>query len=69
MAAPAHEGVSVQTVDDRDALMRNVDALARRFLKMSGREFLLRKQHGALDQLGDSAAVTRVLSVATLLDD
>jgi hypothetical protein len=68
MAAPAHEGVSVEPVD-RDALLRNVDALARRFLKMSGREFLLRKQHQALDQLGDSAAVTRVLSVATLLDD
>ncbi|RZU32699.1 hypothetical protein [Blastococcus saxobsidens] len=67
MTSSVCDGVSVKEVD-REAVMRNVDRLARRFLKISGAEFLRRKQHGELDSFGDSAKLQRVLSAATLLD-
>lgn len=67
MAKPAPGQVSVAEADS-EAVRRNLDALARRFLKMSGEEFLTRRRDGSLDDLEDSAAVSRVLSVATLLD-
>lgn len=66
-AVPDCEGVSVESVD-RVAAERNVDMLARRFLKISGAEFLRRKKRGELEALGDSAKLQRVLSAATLLD-
>ena len=66
-AAPAHDGVHVEDVD-RAEVERNVDLLARRFLNMTGKAFMLVKQRGELDELGDSAAVNRVISAASLLD-
>ncbi len=59
--------VSIEDVD-REAVLRNVDMLARRFLHMSGPEFLQCKERGALDELGDTPGVVRVLSAASLLD-
>ncbi len=67
MAIPARGGVSVEEVD-REEVARNVDVLSRRFLKLSGREFLACRREGALGETEDTAAVSRVLSVATLLD-
>jgi hypothetical protein len=67
VAARAGGDVSVEEVD-RAQVERNVDMLARRFLKMSGEEFLLCRKNGEVEGLGDSAAVARVLSAATLLD-
>lgn len=66
-AAPAHDGVSAEDVDRRE-VERNLDTLARRYLSMSGEEFLNRRQRGELEALGDSASLHRVLSAATLLD-
>lgn len=67
MASPAPGCVSVEETDP-EAVRRNLDTLARRFLRMSGEEFLERRANGSLDEIEDSAAVSRVLSVATLLD-
>lgn len=67
MAARAGGDVSVEEVD-RAEVEENVDKLARRFLNMSGSEFLQLRENGGVDDLGDSAAVARVLSAATLLD-
>jgi hypothetical protein len=67
ITAPAHDGVSVEGVD-RAEVERNVDLLAHRFLDMSGAEFMVIRQRGKLEELGDSAAVNRVLSAASLLD-
>lgn len=66
-AAPAHDGVSVEDVD-RPAVERNVDALARRFLGMTGEIFLLRRERGEFQEAEDSPALCRVLSAAALLD-
>lgn len=67
IAARAGGDVSVEEVD-RVEVEQNVDKLARRFLKMSGHDFLLCRKNGKVDALGDSAAVARVLSAASLLD-
>ena len=66
-AAPAHGGVTVEDID-RHEVERNVDLLARRYLRMSGEDFMQRKQRGELEGMGDSAGLHRVLSAATLLD-
>jgi hypothetical protein len=66
-AARAGGDVSVEEIDHAE-VKRNIDILARRFLGMTGDEFLACRADGRIEELGDSAAVARVLSVATLLD-
>ena len=60
-------GVSVGTVDEA-AVRANLDRLARRFLGMSGDDFLSLRKQGSLDDAEHRPGFTRVLAVATLLD-
>lgn len=66
-AAECHTGVSVE---DADELMvrQTVDDLARRYLSMTGDDFLALRAAGRVEELGDSPATLRVLSAASLLD-
>lgn len=66
-AAERSTGVSVGEVDEAVA-RRNLDRLARRFLGMSGADFLTRRKLGSLDDAEHRPGFTRVLAVATLLD-
>lgn len=63
----AMTGVAVGEVEERVAL-ENLDRLARRFLSISGSEFLRRRAEGALSSVEHEPGFTRVLAVATLLD-
>lgn len=60
-------GVSVGDVDE-SAVRANLDRLARRFLGMSGEEFLSLYRQGSFGETGEQPGFTRVLAVATLLD-
>lgn len=66
-AAESQTGVAVGEVEESVAL-DNLDMLARRFLSMSGSEFLRRRAEGTLEDLERWPGFTRVLAVATLLD-
>ncbi|MGH3612599.1 MAG: hypothetical protein ACRDRK_08375 [Pseudonocardia sp.] len=66
-AAELRTGVSVSEVDEV-AARDNLDMLAKRFLSLSGDEFLRRRRAGALDDVEHRPGYTRVLAVATLLD-
>ncbi len=63
----AMTGVTVGEVEERAAL-GNLDALARRFLSISGPEFLRLRAEGSLNAVEQKPGFTRVLAVATLLD-
>lgn len=60
-------GVSVGDVDE-SAVRTNLDRLARRFLGMSGEEFLTLHKQGSLGEAEEQPGFTRVFAVATLLD-
>lgn len=66
-AAEINTGVAVEEVNE-DAALDNLDKLARRFLSMSGQEFLRLRAEGNLDSVEHDPGFTRVLAVATLLD-
>lgn len=59
--------VSVGDVD-QTAARANLDSLARRFLGMSGEEFLNRRQQEAFGEIEEQPGFSRVLAVATLID-
>lgn len=46
----------------------NLDRLARRFLDMSGEDFLRLRRQGSLDPAERHPGFTRVLAVANLID-
>lgn len=50
------------------AVRANLDSLARRFLGMSGEEFLSLRSQGSFEDAEQQPGFTRVLAVATLLD-
>ena len=60
-------GVSVGEVDESTA-RGNLDRLARRFLGMSGEDFLRLRTQGSFGPAEQQPGFTRVLAVATLLD-
>ncbi|MGQ0779102.1 MAG: hypothetical protein ACT4NY_32590 [Pseudonocardiales bacterium] len=59
--------VSVGEVD-QTAARANLDSLARRFLDMSGEEFLSLRERKAFGEVQEQPGFTRVLAVATLID-
>lgn len=59
--------VSVGEVD-QTAARANLDSLARRFLGMSGEEFLSLHKQGTFGEVEEQPGFTRVLAVATLID-
>jgi hypothetical protein len=65
--AEVNTGVTVGEVDEAAALA-NLDMLARRFLGITGAEFLRRRAEGSLGDLERQVGFGRVMSVATLLD-
>ena len=65
--AECNTGVSVEDADELE-VRRTVDNLARRYLGMTGDDFLALRAAGRADELGDSPATLRVLSAASLLD-
>jgi hypothetical protein len=65
--AEINTGVTVGEVDEAAALA-NLDSLARRFLGISGEEFLRRREDGSLGELEYRSGFTHVMAVATLLD-
>ncbi|MGH4014813.1 MAG: hypothetical protein ACRDSL_12995 [Pseudonocardiaceae bacterium] len=60
-------GVSVGDVDE-SAVRANLDRLARRFLGLTGEEFLSLRKRDAFGEAEDKPGFSRVLAVATLLD-
>lgn len=65
--AEVNTGVTVGEVDEV-AARANLDSLARRFLGISGEEFLRRRSAGTFGDLDRHPGFTRVMAVATLLD-
>lgn len=65
--AEGNTGVSVGDVNE-SAARANLDSLARRFLGMTGEEFLSLRKQGSFGEVEDQPGFTRVLAVATLLD-
>ncbi|MCA1672926.1 MAG: hypothetical protein LC799_12270 [Actinobacteria bacterium] len=59
--------VSVGEVDE-SAVRANLDSLARRFLGMTGEQFLSLRRQGSFGEVEHQAGFSRVLAVATLLD-
>ena len=66
-AAETQTGVTVGDVDVAVA-RANLDKLAKRFLSISGAEFLKRRKNRELGEVERLPGFTRVLAVATLLD-
>lgn len=65
--AASNTGVSVHDVDQRE-VRANLDRLARRFLGVTGDQFLKLRQQGSFGTVEERPGFTRVLAVATLLD-